>query len=203
VTASAASQRPRVLCIAGSPRRGGNSDQLLDALARGVRDAGGEPVRLVAADVDAHSCRGCNACSQTGACVLRDGMDDVYAAFDAADAIVISTPVYFATVPAVLKTLYDRCQPYWARRYVLHEPAVPAYKRPGAILVVGGGGDPFGTSCAVTPSRSVMNVLGVSIETVYECVGPDAASDMGHYPEALKRAEEIGRELVSAASRTD
>ena len=44
------SRRPRVLCIAGSPRRGGNSDQLLDALARGVRDAGGEPVRLVAAD---------------------------------------------------------------------------------------------------------------------------------------------------------
>jgi multimeric flavodoxin WrbA len=193
---------PRVLCIAGSPRRGGNSDQLLDALARGVRDAGGEPVRLIAAEAGAHACRGCNACSQTGECVVRDGMDDVYTALDAADAIVISTPVYFATVPAVLKVLYDRCQPYWARRYVLGEPA-PVSKRPGALLVVGGGGDPFGTSCAVTPSKSIMNVLGVSAETVFECVGPDAASDMGHYPEALKRAEEIGRELVSAVSFTD
>jgi multimeric flavodoxin WrbA len=192
----------RVLCIAGSPRRGGNSDQLLDALARGVRDAGGEPVRLIAAEAGAHACRGCNACSQTGECVVRDGMDDVYTALDAADAIVISTPVYFATVPAVLKVLYDRCQPYWARRYVLGEPA-PVSKRPGALLVVGGGGDPFGTSCAVTPSKSIMNVLGVSAETVFECVGPDAASDMGHYPEALKRAEEIGRELVSAVSFTD
>jgi multimeric flavodoxin WrbA len=193
---------PRVLCIAGSPRRGGNSDQLLDALARGVRDAGGEPVRLIAAEAGAHACRGCNACSQTGECVVRDGMDDVYTALDAADAIVISTPVYFATVPAVLKVLYDRCQPYWARRYVLGEPA-PVSKRPGALLVVGGGGDPFGTSCAVTPSKSIMNVLGVSAETVFECVGPDAASDMGHYPEALTRAEEIGRELVSAVSFTD
>lgn len=200
---ASAGQGPRVLCIAGSPRRGGNSDQLLDALARGVRDAGGEPVRLVAADAGVRTCRGCNACSQTGECVLRDGMDAVYAAFDSADAIVISTPVYFATVPAVLKTLYDRCQPYWARRYVLHEPPVRAQGRPGALLVVGGGGDPFGTSCAITPSKSVMNVLGVSVETVYECVGPDAASDMGHHPEALARAEEIGRELVSAASRTD
>lgn len=191
---------PRVLCIAGSPRRGGNSDQLLDALARGVRDAGGEPLRLVAANVGAHPCRGCNACSQTGECVVRDGMDDVYAALDAADAIVISTPVYFATVPAVLKIIYDRCQPYWARRHVLGEPA-PAHRRPGALLVVGGGGDPFGTSCAITPSTSVLNVLGVSIEAVFECVGPDAASDMGHHPEALTRAEEIGRELVSAVSR--
>lgn len=193
---------PRVLCIAGSPRRGGNSDQLLDALERGVRDAGGTPVRLVATDAGAQPCRGCNACAQTGECVVRDGMDAVYAELDAADAIVVSTPVYFATVPAVLKILYDRCQPYWARRYVLGEPA-PLLRRPGALLIVGGGGDPFGTSCAVAPSRSVMNVLGVALETVYECVGPDAASDMGHHPEALKRAEEIGRELVSAASPRD
>jgi multimeric flavodoxin WrbA len=190
-----------VLCIAGSPRRGGNSDQLLDALERGVRDAGGEPVRLIAANAGAHPCRGCNACAQTGECVVRDGMDAVYAALDAADAIVVSTPVYFATVPAVLKILYDRCQPYWARHYRLGEPAA-VVRRPGALLVVGGGGDPFGTSCAVTPSKSVMNVLGVTLETIYECVGPDAASDMGHRPECLAHAEEIGRELVSAVSRT-
>jgi multimeric flavodoxin WrbA len=190
---------PTVLCIAGSPRRHGNSDQLLDALAKGVAEAGGEAVRLVAADAGTHPCRGCNACSQTGECVVRDGMDDVYDAIDSADAVVISTPVYFATVPAVLKVLYDRCQPYWARRYVLGEPA-PARKRPGALLIVGGGGDPFGTGCAITPSRSVANVIGVSLDTVFECVGPDAASDMGHHPDALARAEEIGRELVAAAS---
>ncbi len=32
--------------------------------------------------------------------------------FDAAEGLAIAAPVYFATVPAVLKTLYDRCQPY-------------------------------------------------------------------------------------------
>jgi hypothetical protein len=44
-----------------------------------------------------------------------------------------------------------------------------------------------------------MNVLGVSTGTVFECVGPDSAGDMGHHPEALERAREIGRELVEAA----
>ena len=87
-------------------------------------------------------------------------MDDVYARIDAADAIAIATPVYFATVPAVLKVLYDRCQPYWARRYVLGEPA-PAVRRPGALLIVRGGGDPFGSECAVAPTKSVLAVLGV------------------------------------------
>jgi len=187
-----------VLCIAGSPRRGGNSDQLLDALIAGVESTGAVAIRLRAADAGAHTCRGCNACSQTGECVVRDGMDAVYAAIDAADAIVISTPVYFATVPAVLKTLYDRFQPYWARRYVLGQtPRTP--RRPGALLVVGGGGDPFGTGCAITPSKSVMNVLEVTLLDIFECVGPDSASDMGHHPEALAHARATGVQVAEAA----
>lgn len=195
--ASSASFAPSVLCIAGSPRRHGNSEQLLDALSRGVVAAGGRAVRLVAIESGVGVCRGCNTCSQTGECVLRDGMDAVYAALDAADAIVVATPVFFATVPAALKTLYDRCQPYWARRYALGQPE-PATKRPGAILVVGGGGDPFGTGCAVATSKSVFAVLGVSDGEVLEVVGPDSPSDMGRRPEALSRAEEIGCGIVSA-----
>ncbi len=188
----------RVLCIAGSPRHHGNSEQLLDALAFGVIEAGGEPVRLRAVDAGVAPCRGCNACSKSGACVIKDGMDAVYPELDSADAIVVATPVFFATVPATLKALFDRCQPYWARRYVLHEPR-PTRKRPGAILVVGGGGDPFGTACAVTATRSVYAVLDVSADEVLEVVGPDAASDIASRPEALERARAIGRELVERA----
>lgn len=186
---------PTVLCIAGSPRRGGNSDALLDALESGVREAGGEPVRLVAAQAGIAPCRGCNACSRTGVCVIRDGMDDVRELLDAAHAIAVATPVYFATVPAVLKVLYDRCQPYWALRYVLGEPAPEDY-RPGALLLVGGGGDPFGTACAVTPTRSVMNVLGVSLDEVIEVIGPDAAGDAVRHEDALDRAHGAGRDLA-------
>jgi multimeric flavodoxin WrbA len=188
--------RPRVLCIAGSPRRHGNSEQLLDALAEGVESAGGQAVRLVAFDADVLPCRGCNACSRTGECVQRDGMDAVYAEVDAADAVVVSTPVFFATVPGVLKVIFDRFQVYWARRYVLHAPA-PATKRPGAVLVVGGGGDPFGSACAVTAVKSVLAVLDVSSEVVLECIGPDAAGDILRHPDALERAAEIGAQLVA------
>lgn len=189
---------PKVLCIAGSPRRHGNSDALLDALESGVREAGGEPVRLVAARAGVSPCRGCNACSRTGVCVIRDGMDEVRELLDAADAIAIATPVYFATVPAVLKVLYDRCQPYWARRYVLGEPAPEVY-RPGALLLVGGGGDPFGTACAVTPTRSVMNVLGVSLDEVIEVIGPDAAGDIASFADELARALTRGTRMVNGS----
>lgn len=189
---------PKVLCVAGSPRRHGNSDALLDALESGVREAGGEPVRLVAAQAGVAPCRGCNACSRTGVCVIRDGMDEVRELLDAADAIAIATPVYFATVPAVLKVLYDRCQPYWALRYVLGEPAPEVY-RPGALLLVGGGGDPFGTACAVTPTRSVMNVLGVSLDELIEVVGADSPGDVARFDEELGRARAAGRMVCASA----
>jgi multimeric flavodoxin WrbA len=188
----------RVLCIAGSPRRHGNSERLLDALIAGVEAAGGEAIKLVAKDAGINVCLGCNACSKDGRCIQRDGMDEVLAALDSADAIVVASPVFFATVPAVLKILLDRCQPYWVRRYILKEPR-PAAKRPGAILLVGGGGDPYGTGCALNPIKSVFAVLSVTAEHVLEVVGPDKPGDIVSEPDALQRAEEIGRQLVDAA----
>ena len=130
--------------------------------------------------------------------MVHDGMDAVYGLLDAADALVVSTPVYFATVPAVLKALYDRCQPYWARRYVLGEPRA-AHRRPGALLLVGGGGDPFGSGCAVTPTRSVFNVLDVDLTDQLEVLDVDSPTDIARRSEALGRAGEIGSALVAAA----
>ncbi len=192
---------PRVLCIAGSPRRGGNSDRMLDAVERGVTAEGGVPVRIVPAVAGIAPCRGCNACSSTGECVVRDAMDEVYPLLDTVDAIAVASPIYFATVPATLKALYDRCEPYWARRYILGEPNRER-KRPGALILVGGGGDPFGTQCAVTPTRSVFGVLEVEMTEVYEFVGVDSPSDISRHTDALAHAEEIGRNLVIAARAT-
>lgn len=189
---------PRVLALAGSPRRRGNSDRLLDAFERGVLGAGGTLDRVIAADVGAKPCRGCNSCSKDGRCVIRDGMDDLYERFDSADALVIATPVFFATVPAVLKIVYDRCQPYWARRYVLGEPA-PKVRRPAALLLVGGGGDPYGTGCAVTPSRSVVGVLGYEMLDILEAEG-DKPGDVEAFPGALEGSEALGRALVAEAA---
>jgi multimeric flavodoxin WrbA len=125
-------------------------------------------------------------------------MSGIYPRLDAADVIVVATPVYFATVPATLKALYDRCQPYWARRYVLHmqQPA----RRPGALLVAGGGGDPYGHGCAVTTTKSVFAVLSLDY-TAEVLVEADSPSDVKRRPDALARAGETGAALVAEALR--
>jgi multimeric flavodoxin WrbA len=189
----------RVLCIAGSPRRHGNSERLLDALIEGVERAGGEARKLVVRDEGIGACMGCGGCRSDGHCVRGDGMSAIYAELDAAHAIVVSTPVYFATVPAILKCLLERCQPYWVRRYVLKEPR-PSHKRPGAILVVGGGGDPFGTSCATAPVKSAFAVLSVSADHIMEVVGPDESGEIAQRADVLGDARMLGETLVREAA---
>ncbi len=188
---------PRILGLAGSPRRHGNSDRLLEECLAGARATGAETDLLVVSAAGIEPCRGCEDCAAAGECVVRDGMQDVYPRLDAADAMVVSTPVYFATVPAVLKTLYDRCQPYWVRRYRLGQPIVR--RRPGALLMVGGGGDPYGHECAATTTRSVFAVLGVDYAEEL-AIRADSPSDADGQPDSLKRAGEIGEALARGAA---
>lgn len=196
--------RPRVLCVAGSPRRQGNSEQLLDACVIGIEEAGGLADRLVIAESDVGPCIACGACAKAGICIVADGMDAIYPRIDAADAIVVASPVYFATVPAVLKALYDRCQPYWARRRLVTggRGLAPTARRPGALLLVRAGGDPFGFDAAIATTRSVFAVLGVDCRRELAVEGPDAAGDITGYPEALRSAEEIGHHIVRATHGT-
>ncbi|MCL2503353.1 MAG: flavodoxin family protein [Coriobacteriia bacterium] len=190
---------PRILCIVGSPRRGGNSDRLADALARGVGAEGGVAVPVAVPLAEIAPCKGCGACERTGMCAVHDGMEDIYPLLETACAVAVVSPVYFAGVPAQLKAFYDRCQPYWARRYVLRQERTGA-KRPGALLLVAGGGDPFGAQCAVTSTKSVFGVLGVEMSHLAEFTEVDKPGDIEMHPGAIAQAESIGADLVRASN---
>ena len=191
----------KILCIAGSPRRHGNSEQLLGACISGITDSGGRVDRLAVVEHAIEPCTGCGGCAQTGACVIRDGMSEIYPRIDAACAIVVASPVYFATVPASLKALYDRCQPYWERRRLRASSggiAGASIRRKGALLLVGAGGDPFGFGSAIATTRSVFANLEIDYAEEILAEGPDRAGDISRYPEILLSAVEAGRRLAEA-----
>jgi multimeric flavodoxin WrbA len=187
---------PVLLGIAGSPRRGGNSDRLLTACLESAREAGIRTERLVAADLAIGPCRGCNACSKTGECIQRDSMTGVYRSIDAADGILVASPVFFAGVPAQLKALIDRLQPYWARRFVLREPLVR--RRPGGNVLVRGGGDPYGAGCAEGTLRSAFAVLGIDVVDALVVEGVDAPADVEARRDAFAQAAALGERLAAA-----
>lgn len=101
----------KVLVLSGSPRKGGNSDILCDAFARGASEAGHRVEKVFVQDQKIGACRACYACRGKGVCVQKDDMAEMLEKMVAADVLVLATPVYFYSMDGQLKTLIDRTLP--------------------------------------------------------------------------------------------
>jgi hypothetical protein len=186
-----------VLGLAGSCRRGGNTETLLDWCLDAAREEGAEVVKFRLADLDLHVCRGCEACSKTGSCVLKDDMGLLYPYLQEADSIVLAAPVYAMGMPALPKMVIDRCQPYWALKYVLKEPLRPrgGPERLGAFLSCAGTtfDKVFDGSSRVV--RYLWHVLDATSAGELLCPGVDARGTIEAEPGARTVSEDIGRRL--------
>ena len=98
----------KVLVISSSPRKGGNSDILCNAFAEGARETGADVKIVRIADLNIGYCTGCYACQKTGKCAIKDDAQSVIDKMMAADVIVLASPVYFFSISAQLKALFDR-----------------------------------------------------------------------------------------------
>ena len=99
----------KILVMAGSPRKEGNTDTLVKAFTEGSLK-NNEVDIIRAADLDIHPCIGCNSCAsrEDGTCFRRDDMDMVIEKMKAADVIVMASPLYFCEISAQLKMVMDR-----------------------------------------------------------------------------------------------
>lgn len=98
-----------ILVLTGSPRSGGNSDQLADAFIRGVYGAGNQVLRFDAGRKQIGPCVGCQACAETGVCAAEDDYTEFADELMQADAVAIFTPLYWFGWPAGLKAAIDKC----------------------------------------------------------------------------------------------
>ena len=99
-----------ILILSGSPRKGGNTDLLVEAFVKGASQK--HHVEVVSVhDNMVNPCMGCNACfkSKDNTCVQKDDMQTIYDKMAHADMLVIASPVYFYGLSAQLKAVIDRC----------------------------------------------------------------------------------------------
>lgn len=99
----------RIVILAGSVRKGGNTDILVQAFADGARK--NHDVEIVSvAEYRVNPCIGCNSCftREGNACFQKDDMPRIYKKLKEADIVVIASPVYFYGISAQLKAVVDR-----------------------------------------------------------------------------------------------
>jgi len=129
---------PEVLAIASSPRKGGNTEILLDACLEGVAEAGADYEKIRICDLKISPCINCGGCMEKGECVIDDDMQMLFDKFAASPALIVSTPVFFMGLPAQLKAAVDRCQAIWVRKYLLRRRMPDPDSRRAAFMQVGG-----------------------------------------------------------------
>ena len=194
----------RVLILQGSPRAGGNTDLLCQAMAQAAESAGASVQTLHLAHMTIGGCMECFTCQRVGdgvGCAVKDDMERVYPAVLACDVLVLATPVFCWGPTAQLKAALDRF--YALCKFAQVENG--QFKcliegKPAALVVSAGGGPHDGAEICVAAFRQMAGYLRLDNrgEFVAAPVGepPDTARDTA----LLARACEFARGLVQGCT---
>ena len=192
-----------ILAVNGSPNRDGNTALLLRAVLEAAAEEGVEGRLIQAMDaVKGQKMPFCVACSSPcrEACHAKDaGLREACEALEGAAALVLGSPVYFGTVSAQLKALWDKTRALRARKSLLGKPA-------GAVSV--GTARFGGQETTLKALHDMLLIQGMSVVG-----GGSEDSDAGHQgvcaqkpaaddAYALERARTLGKRLAKEAKKT-
>ena len=177
----------------GSPRKGGNTEILLDAFLEGVKEGGASWDKISVGDLEISPCLECLDCETAGECVIKDGMEAVYRKLLAADRLVIASPIFFYGLPAQLKALIDRGQALWYREQGEGETA----KKGFALLLGATRGKNLFEGSLLT-IRYFLKTIPARLEgsLVYREV--EEKGEILSHPTALGEAREAGRDFAAS-----
>jgi multimeric flavodoxin WrbA len=104
-----------ILAFVASPRKGSNTDTLVDETLRAAETNGHTHEKIYLYDCEISPCIDCRKCKKGDlVCPLEDDMQAIYPKMDATDVIVYGTPNYWFGPSAKMKLLMDRMRPYVA-----------------------------------------------------------------------------------------
>ena len=98
----------KVLLLNGSPKANGNTAIALQEMAAVFAKEGIEAEIIHVGNKDIRGCIACGSCGRLGKCVFDDLVNEVAAKFEAADGLVVGSPVYYAGANATVMALMQR-----------------------------------------------------------------------------------------------
>lgn len=192
-----------VLGIYGSPRRGGNTDTLLDAVLDEAAKAGARIEKVYCRRLKMSGCIECGGCEKTGQCVVDDDMQKVYPLLAEAKAVVLAAPVFFYNVPAQCKALIDRGQACWSGRVL--RKTTPEARRGfdsgrGYLVAVGATKGPRMFECMELTARYFYDALDMTYEGGLLLSGVEKKDGAAQMPQTMEEARALGRKIVQGAA---
>jgi multimeric flavodoxin WrbA len=104
-------EKMMVVGVCGSPKKGGNTEFLLGEALAVAGERGFDTQRLLISEMKVDFCNDCGDCSKGRPCPKEDDAAAILSSLERADGIIIASPVYFGSVTAQLKAVFDRTIP--------------------------------------------------------------------------------------------
>ena len=191
----------RIAAIYGSPRRGGNTDLLLNRFIDGIaecsifKDGTLRPRvdRIIVSGLGISPCRECRHCSMDGNCIIKDKMQDIYPIIIESNLILVASPVFFTTVYGYLKSFIDRFQRFWALKYELKRKIISAENKKGMLFSCAGSKQENIFDCTKKVMRSFFDVLYTDYYDDFCYNNIDFKGDISKNHEILKEVYEYAR----------
>ena len=102
----------KAIAVNGSPRKGWNTDLLLQKALEGAAATGAETELIQLSDLTFSGCRSCFACkragAETGRCMWKDDLQPVLDKMLSADAAFMGSPIYLGNVSGMMYCLMER-----------------------------------------------------------------------------------------------
>ena len=102
----------KIYAINGSPRKNGNTAQLLQKALEGAASVGAEVKLIQLADLNFSGCRSCFACKRLAnpapGCVLKDDLAEILKELLQSDGIIMGSPIYFGAESGLCRNFLER-----------------------------------------------------------------------------------------------
>ena len=190
----------KLLCMSGSPRRGGNTDRLLNEAIIGAAGKGAQVKHIVLADLEIAPCAHCDGCIQTGGrCVMEDDMQQIHEDIRQYDRFIVASPIYFMGLTAQVKAVIDRCQALWVIKHVLKLPVGMGKDTPRKGAFISTGGSNYGNlfTGSIVTVKSWYKTLDIEYTEDLLMPGIDSYNALAGQPAALAKAFSLGQRLAS------
>ena len=151
----------KVVAIVGSYRKGGTIDQAVEAILEGARAKGAVTQTVQLRNCHIEFCTNCRHCMQEpgeirGKCVQQDDLEAILAGIEAADAVVLGSPVNAFNTTALFRRFIERLVGYGYWPWGQNAPKTRTKLKPRkAVLVASAAMPGFLIPCATGAPRAL------------------------------------------------
>ena len=185
----------KVLGIMASPRRGGNSDILLEAALRAAEKNGAQTEKIIVNDLKIIPCQACDDVLDDGRCKIQDDFQKIYETILSADSVLVASPIYFGSITAQLKILIDRFQCHWRAKYLSNTIESIAIKQGGFICVQASSKNDFFEN-AGSIIKNFFTTAGIEYCLEIFCSKLGKKGSVRGFPEYIEKTGVMGEKLA-------